>query len=120
MGVASEGGRSFEDILTAVEADEGLRGAAGSKAAEAGESLGGASDGASLVGAIPPELIAKLPLILKALNTMSAPLPQRVERPETPEALLCALRPYLNERRRQLLDTMIRIPRLSGTLGSLR
>lgn len=115
--MTGEGGRSFEDILTAVEQDEGLRGAALPGAGGDGE--GNAGEGASLLGGVPPELIAKLPQLLRALNTMTAPLPRDAGRPETPEALLCALRPYLNEQRRQLIDTMIRIARLSGTLGSL-
>ena len=120
-------GRSFEDILSAVEGDEALRGASLAGSAS-GASTGGsavqdgadAGAGASLLGAMPPELLAKLPQLLRALSTMTEPLPHAAGRPESPEALLCALRPYLNEQRRQLIDTMIRLARLSGTLGALR
>ena len=110
-----DGTRSFEEILTAVEQDERLRdGAASGEKSEAAAGEGGAP-----LGGIPPELISKLPLILRAVNCMAAPMPHDGGRPKTPEGLLCALRPYLNERRRQAIDAMIRISRLGGSLGLL-
>lgn len=118
--------RSFEEILTAVEQDEGLkRGEATVEDQETRDGTvgnDGADQGASagLGMLLPPELMLRLPALLKAVGSMTEPMPRSTSRPATPEALLCALRPYLGERRQQAIDAMIRISRLSGTLGSLR
>lgn len=118
--------RSFEEILTAVEQDESLK--HGEVAVEDQETRDGTDGndgtpdgGASGLGTLlPPELMLRLPALLKAVGSMTEPMPRVTSRPATPEALLCALRPYLGERRQQAIDAMIRISRLSGTLGSLR
>ena len=111
--------RSLEDILKAVEQDETLRAAENvSSAAEEGATPSGGVGG--LAGIIPPELMLRLPTLIKAVQRMTEPVPVSDHRPETPVALLCALRPYLNERRRRAVDTMIRISRLGDTLGHLR
>ena len=118
MGAAS---RSFEDILTAVEQDEGLKSGGAAVADGDGHSSGTSGDTTvGLGGMLPPELLSRLPMLLKAVQSMTEPMPRAAGRPATPEALLCALRPYLGERRQQALDAMIRISRLSGTLGALR
>jgi hypothetical protein len=69
-----------------------------------------------------PELLAKLPLLLKAVQTLTEPAAKEkeIKKPDTPVALLCALRPYLNEHRRQALETMIRVSKLSESLRSLQ
>lgn len=118
-----ENPRSFEDILTAVEQDETLRASGGNVEAEAvGKESGGAAGNglAGLGSMIPPELLLRLPSLLKAVQSMTEPLPVSDSRPATPVALLCALRPYMGARRRHALDTMIRLSRLSDSLGALR
>ncbi len=111
--------RSLEDILSAVEQDESLKG--GER--EADEPKTGASEATAatggFAGVIPPELLLRLPSLLKAVRSVAEPLPVSDDRPTTPMALLCALRPYMNERRRRAVDAMIRISRLSDTLESL-
>ena len=114
--------RSFEDILADVENDASLA----SEQTERTEARAGATPDDSPLSGLGsllsrPELIAKLPLLLKTVQSLTEPLPESKndKRPDTPVALLCALRPYLNEQRRQALDTMIRVSRLSESLKSL-
>lgn len=119
-----DGHRSFEDILSAVEQDEALKVGGETIGAEtSGQEVGGGAVGSGLAGLgsmIPPELLLRLPSLLKAVQSMTEPLPVSDSRPTTPVALLCALRPYMGVRRRQALDTMIRLSRLSDSLGALR
>lgn len=115
--------RSFEDILAAVESDPTLTSGQmqQAEAERGGERLPDDSPLAGLSGLLSrPELLAKLPLLLKTVQSLTEPLPdvKNGKRPDTPEALLCALRPYLNEHRRQAVDTMLRVSRLSASLKS--
>ena len=115
-----EGHSRLEELLAAVEADDALKDAdVGAqqttlpKQGEAGEGLGALFSN--------PELLGKLPALMRVVQTLTTPSPPMPDKkPQTPEALLCALRPYLSEGRRQALDTMIRISRLSETLRSLQ
>jgi len=113
---------SFEDILADVENDASLASGEGT-GAEARTTEAPDDSPLSGLGSLlsRPELIAKLPLLLKTVQSLTEPLPESKndKRPDTPVALLCALRPYLNEQRRQALDTMIRVSRLSESLKSL-
>ncbi len=118
---------TLEEILAAVEQDETLKSEASSASTSpepSHEASGAEGDGLSGLGALlsRPELLAKLPLLLKAVQTLTEPTASEKEdkRPDTPVALLCALRPYLNEHRRQALDTMIRVSKLSESLRSLQ
>lgn len=112
--------QSFEEILAAVEQDAAL--ASGQSQTEQGESVHAEDSPLSGLGGLlsHPELLAKLPLLLKTVQSLTEPLPEAEndKRPDTPVALLCALRPYLNDHRRQALDTMIRVSRLSESLKS--
>jgi hypothetical protein len=122
QGMQGRGGHAtLEELLSAVEGDESLRSAESTSSGEQNEGQGGALDGLGLGELLArPELISKLPTLLKIAQTLTAPSPPISDkRPETPEALLCALRPYLGEGRRQVLDVMIRISKLSKTLKSL-
>lgn len=119
------GRASLEDILTEVENDAALaagstvQGEAVDAAATVAQDTGEQGMGA-LGGLLAhPELMAKLPTLLRAVQSLTEPPRGADKPPHTPEALLCALRPYLNEPRRRALDTMIRITRLSESLGSL-
>ena len=109
--------RSFEEILTAVEQDEGLRGEG--EARTVADEVSREGELGRLGSLLSPELLLRLPGLLKAVETVTAPIPGSDVRPVTPIELLCALRPYMNERRRRALDAMIRISRLSDSLGSL-
>lgn len=115
------GHATLEELLSAVEGDESLKNAENASSGERDGGRGGDLDGLGLGELLArPELISKLPTLLKVAQTLTAPSPPVSDkRPETPEALLCALRPYLGEGRRQVLDIMIRISKLSETLRSL-
>jgi hypothetical protein len=116
-----DGRATLEDLLSAVEGDESLREAKDVPLYEQDAGQGGPWEGGGLGELLArPELISKLPTLLKIAQTLTAPSPPISDkRPETPEVLLCALRPYLGEGRRQVLDIMIRISKLSETLKSL-
>ena len=114
---------TLEEILSAVEQDEALKSAPSDAPSEpSGEE--GQGDALGGLGALlsRPELLAKLPLLLKAVQTLTEPAAKEkeIKKPDTPVALLCALRPYLNEHRRQALETMIRVSKLSESLRSLQ
>ena len=109
-----DGRGMLEHILNEVENDATL--SADSKGAS---EAGGGSSEAGEMGAfsLPPELMARLPSLLRAVQSLTEPPKGSDTPPHTPEALLCALRPYLSEPRRRALDTMVRIARLSESLG---
>ena len=120
---------TLEELLAAVEQDVTLRGEAskevgGAEGQPQGEAAFISADGgAGGLGALlsHPELLSKLPALIKVVQTLTEPTPKgELQRPATPVALLCALRPYLNDHRRQALDTMIRVSRLSESLRSLQ
>lgn len=120
---------SFERILTAVEQDDSLKnGEIGSESGAGGTALAHEPERpeeamASGLGAMlsHPELLSKLPLLLRTVQTLSEPLGKPSEKPpETPTALLCALRPYLSETRQRVLDTMIKASKLAETIRSMQ
>ncbi len=120
------GRATLEDILTEVENDEtlasgevqgGRRETSGKEEAEEGGAQGLGGLGLPLVR---PELLSRLPMLLRAVRSLTEPPRGPDKPPHSPEALLCALRPYLNEQRRRAVDTMIRMARLSESLGSQR
>ena len=115
---------SLEDIIAAVEQDSTLQADTSPEVrpTESGRTEGEASELGSL-GALfsQPELMARIPALLRVVQSMTEPVVKgECVRPDSPVALLIALRPYLNEHRRQALDTMIRISRLGDSLRSLR
>lgn len=116
---------SLEDIISAVEQDSTLRDGQGSDEQPPSEQDAPTSAQPSDLGGLgallsQPELMARIPALLRIVQTMTEP-PDKGEckRPDSPVALLTALRPYLNDHRRQALDTMIRISRLGDSLKSL-
>lgn len=114
---------SFEELLAQVEGDPLLAAGQNDQTTEGETPVTGDLLGTGLGGLLSnPELLAKIPLLLKTVQNLTEPLPeiQNDRRPDTPVALLCALRPYLGEHRRQALDTMIRVSRLSESLKSWR
>ena len=117
------GHSTLEELLASVEADESLREADEAKGEDRPSATAASGEGTEGLGALfsNPELLSKLPALMRVVQTMTAPSPPLPDkRPQTPEALLCALRPYLSEGRRQALDAMIRISRLSESLRSLQ
>lgn len=108
---------ALDDILTQVEQDESLRDGGAPKASTATAAPGGAGIGELLSQA---GLMQQLPTLLKLFQTLREP-PRHDEpsRAGAELALLSALRPYLNDNRRQILDMMIQISRLSDSLRSL-
>lgn len=72
---------------------------------------------ANLAGALSPELMSKLPVILSLLGgNRSAP---KSKSEADREALLCALKPYLSRERVETVEKIIQISRLGDLLGSL-
>lgn len=65
------------------------------------------------------DLIGKLPQLLQVLQALREPPPPPPAPNPSPISLLNALRPYLNDRRRQALDTMIRLSKLNDSLHAL-
>lgn len=117
------GHSTLEELLASVEADESLRDADDTRGDNQQDATAKTREGNEGLGALfaNPELLSKLPALLRVVQTMTTPSPPLPDkRPQTPEALLCALRPYLGEGRRQALDAMIRISRLSESLRSLQ
>jgi hypothetical protein len=114
---------SLEDIITAVEQDSTL--SSESVPPQEQRPQTAADKETADVGGLgtlfsQPELMARLPALLRIVHTMTEPVSKGAcVKPDTPVALLTALRPYLNDHRRQALDTMIRISRLSESLKSL-
>ena len=70
----------------------------------------------SLFSSIPPELIAKLPLILSLMSGNGA-AQSKEERDR--EALLCALKPYLTPERCSAVDKIIQVSRIGELLKNL-
>ncbi len=132
------GHSSLEDILTAVEQDPTLSAAESESGMSQAEQHttdfsatfadGGASQkqeasAASGLGALfsQPDLLVKLPGLLRVVQSLTEPTSKgQTSKPGSPVTLLTALRPYLNDHRRQALDTMIRVSRLSESLKSLK
>ena len=118
-----DGGRSFEEILSSVEEDESLKSEVSQEGSTDQAASEQASPGGVGLGALfsHPELMAKLPVLLRAVQTLSEPTEKPTEkRPSTPAALLCALRPYLSESRQRTLDTMIKVSKLTEALRSMQ
>jgi hypothetical protein len=66
------------------------------------------------------QLMSKLPALLGAMGKgEGGSEATRQSRPDT-VALLCALRPYLNERRRSMVDQVIRLHKLQALLQTVR
>ncbi len=72
---------------------------------------------ANLAGALSPELMSKLPVILSLLGG-NRPAPKSKSEADR-EALLCALKPYLSRERVETVEKIIQISRLGDLLGSL-
>ena len=117
------GHSTLEELLASGEADESLRDADDTRGDNQQDATAKTREGNEGLGALfaNPELLSKLPALIRVVQTMTTPSPPLPDkRPQTPEALLCALRPYLGDGRRQALDAMIRISRLSESLRSLQ
>lgn len=65
---------------------------------------------------INPEMMSKLPEILSVLSSQKSPLSSENNQQT---ALLLAIRPYLSEHRRELIDSFIRFDRLGSILKKL-
>ena len=75
---------------------------------------------------IPPEIMAKLPQMMSALSGISG-ISKKEESSPSPtgkdsqrSALLKALRPYLSERRRSVIDGMLGMESVAKVLGTLK
>ena len=113
--------RTLGEILDQVEQDQTLLGGSSAEQESRAENTE-AGEGSILGGLLGnPELLSKLPVLLQVVGALKDDgLGGEVRRPDTPEALLCALRPYVSEGRRQALDAMIRVSRVSASLKSLK
>ena len=75
---------------------------------------------------IPPEIMAKLPQMMSALSGISGiskkegSSPSPTGKDSQRSALLKALRPYLSERRRSVIDGMLGMESVAKVLGTLK
>ena len=75
---------------------------------------------------IPPEIMAKLPQMMSALSGISGiskkegSSPSPTGKDSQRSALLKALRPYLSERRRSVIDGMLGLESVAKVLGTLK
>ena len=73
-----------------------------------------------------PDLMTKLPEVISVLRPMMEGKGNGEKKGQTPHsndkrtALLCALKPYLSQSRREAIDYIIRISRMSGIISHLR
>lgn len=93
------------EVLAAAEQAE-----AESQAIATGES-------ASLLGALPPDLMGKLPALMGALGPM---LGAGGEKKDEKTALLLALKPYMSPQRCDAIDKLIMLGRIGEVFRQLR
>lgn len=70
---------------------------------------------------IPPELLAKLPQIMSSLSSKKGEARKDEKGTENKRrALLSALKPFLSEKRRSLIDSLIQLEGLAGVLDAFK
>lgn len=70
---------------------------------------------------IPPELLSKLPQIMSSLSSKKAEEKNDEKGIENRRrALLSALKPFLSEKRRSLIDSLIQLEGLAGVLDAFK
>ena len=91
--------------------------AAANDAKEAQESLPAQSTApASLLGALPPDLMTKLPALMNAVGPL---LGDKGGKKDEKTALLLALKPYMNPERCDAIDKLIMLGRLGEVMRQL-
>ena len=91
--------------------------AAGADADGARESLPvAATPGAGMLGALPPDLLAKLPALMGAIGPL---LGDKGGKKDEKTALLLALKPYMSPERCDAIDKLIMLGRLGEVMRQL-
>ncbi len=91
--------------------------------AAANDSVGDGDEGAalpaggSLLGALPPDLMAKLPALMGALGPMMG---AKGGKKDEKTALLLALKPYMSPQRCDAIDKLITLCRLGEVMRQIR
>lgn len=87
----------------------------------AAQETGGQGDslpvGTSVLGALPPDLMGKLPALMSALGPM---LGKADGKKDEKTALLLALKPYMSPERCDAIDKLIMFGRISEVMKQLR
>ena len=67
-----------------------------------------------------PELMSKLPEVLEAIKPLVNTGKPHSDAPDKRLALLCALKPYMSEHRREAIDYITKINKLGGLFNNLK
>lgn len=108
--------QSSEDMLARILADPEVQ-AAGEDETQAQSIQTG---GEGLLGALPPDLIGKLPALMSALGPMMGGSLGNGAGKDDKTALLLALKPYMSPQRCDAIDKLIMFGRLGQILQQLR
>ncbi len=107
------------DMLSRLLDDPEVQAAAGEQSPELPSAPIGADAG--LLGAIPPELLAKLPALMSAIGPMIKGGGSGAgESKDDRTALLLALKPYMSPGRCDAIDKLIMFGRISEIMRQLR
>ena len=109
MPRADDPKKTLEQLLDEIEAGSG-------ETAGDGEVVSGGDPGEVASPVAMLQLADKLPALMSALGSKKS---SSKETPD-PQALLCALRPYLNDRRREAVDGMLQLWKIRALLQILR
>ena len=110
-----EGKKTLEQLLDEIEARQ--EGVDVPSRQEPAKGSGEVSSSPELASAAMLQLVGKLPALMSVLG--GTPKNSSRGTPD-PQALLCALRPYLNDRRREEIDSMLQLWKIRSLLQSLR
>ena len=112
---AGGGKKTLEQLLDEIEAREDAPAAPSRQ--EPAKAGGEVTPLPEISSAAMLQLVGKLPALMSALG--GSPKNSSRGTPD-PQALLCALRPYLNDRRREAIDSMLQLWKIRSLLQSLR
>ena len=108
--VGERGKKTLEQLLDEVEAQT-------AEATPSAEPERSGQEGETISPAAMLQLAGKLPALMSVLG---GPPKGGGKEKQDPQALLCALRPYLNSRRREAIDSMLQLWKIRALLQTLR
>lgn len=94
------------------------RGGTADRPTSAPPSTGGLPDIGGLLSS--PELMSKLPEVLEAIKPLVKTGKPHSDAPDKRLALLCALKPYMSEHRREAIDYITKINKLGSIFKNLK
>ncbi|MBQ7336998.1 MAG: hypothetical protein IJW40_00935 [Clostridia bacterium] len=119
--------KTLEQLLDEIEARDGTTAQTAAPTPSPSDKGGSAENPLAGLMSSPQllQVMGKLPAILSAVGGGGAAghgnenVPQKKDTPDA-QALLCALRPYLNERRRGAVDSMMQFWKIRALLRTIR